>query len=139
MYRFSNGLRYYMSCELLIGFRETGTHSRACDGCHVLTFSGWDVTRPNPYRRWRHPENASSRARQPQITCESCALSSRLLLPVSHCHSRALLAPATPPPGQTIVDLLTKPQHAKVFFTCNHHATARLSLAGAATSELTMS
>ena len=35
-----------MPCESLDGFREIGTHLRAHDGCHVLTFfeSGRDVT-----------------------------------------------------------------------------------------------
>ena len=36
----SNGLEYQMPCRLLIGFQETGTHSRARGGWHVSTLSG---------------------------------------------------------------------------------------------------
>ena len=43
VYRLSNGLGYHEPCESLYGFWETGTHSRARSGCHVLTFSGRGV------------------------------------------------------------------------------------------------
>ena len=33
-----------MPCEPLDGAQETGTYSKARDGCHVLTFSGRDMT-----------------------------------------------------------------------------------------------
>ena len=33
-----------MPCELLFGFQETETHSRARGGCHVSTFLGRSVT-----------------------------------------------------------------------------------------------
>ena len=36
----SNRLEYQMPCRLLIGFQETGTHSRARGGWHVSTLSG---------------------------------------------------------------------------------------------------
>ena len=43
-YRYSNGLGYLVPCESLDEFRKTGTHSRACGGCHVSTFPGRGVT-----------------------------------------------------------------------------------------------
>ena len=33
-----------MPCEFLDRFRETRTFLRTCNGCHVSTFPGWDVT-----------------------------------------------------------------------------------------------
>ena len=32
-----------MSYEPLVEFRETGTHSKVCDGCHMTTIPGWGV------------------------------------------------------------------------------------------------
>ena len=40
----SNGLGYQMPCGPLIKFQKIETHSRVCDGCHVSTFSGRDMT-----------------------------------------------------------------------------------------------
>ena len=40
----SNRLGFLASCESLDGFLEIGTHSEACGGCHVSSFSGRSVT-----------------------------------------------------------------------------------------------
>ena len=45
VYRLLNRLGCHMPCESLDGFWETWTHSKARDGCYVLTFSGQDVTK----------------------------------------------------------------------------------------------
>ena len=53
VYRFSNGLGCHMLCESLDEFWETRTHSRACDGCHVLIFSGRDMTFNHYFDEWK--------------------------------------------------------------------------------------
>ena len=42
--RFSNRLGYQMPCGPLVEFRETETHSRAHDDCHVSTSHGQGMT-----------------------------------------------------------------------------------------------
>ena len=44
VYRYSNRLGCLVPCESLDEFRETRIHSKAHDGYHVSTFSGWGVT-----------------------------------------------------------------------------------------------
>ena len=43
-YHLSNGLGCHMPYESLDDFWETGTHSKARDGCHMSTFSGRGMT-----------------------------------------------------------------------------------------------
>ena len=67
---FSNGLGCHMPCESLDEFWETGTYSRARDGCHVSTFPGWGMTKGDS----NHLNSDSNHLLYRSINCSTCTL-----------------------------------------------------------------
>ena len=75
VYRFSNRLGCHMPCESLNEFRETETHSRVCDNCHVSTFSDRGVTFKVILFQWNHlPKTSWIHWCKIQIWSAQCSL-----------------------------------------------------------------